>query len=326
MIAGSKQSGFVLVSSIWLVLIMLVFAGFFGFYASQQLTKAYSSKERIKESLDRVATEQTLFFLLATNTKTHAGLQLQGPEAGELKLDGSRYQGVGNVSFSLNDYYGLVGLNVIPNRHLDQLLASFESNPIRRQSLLDALYDYIDLDEFKRLNGREALGYSRSGTLTPSNDYLKSSQELRSVYGWQDWLEAHPEFDVESWLSTNWRSGINVNTMPEALVRRILPVTRPEADRMVNRRSIKPFRSLEGIASVLGPRVTLDDDYYTFLPKGDVQIRIFSTSNRKFSTIGVVSTPMSIRSAWVIDYRYHGESNSDFTKPARVGAAQYFER
>jgi len=326
LIADSKQSGFVLASSIWLILIMLVFSGLFGFYASEQLSKAYSSKERIKESLDRLATEQTLIFLIATNKKTIEGLQLQGAEGGELKLDGSRYQGFGKVSFSLNDYYGLIGLNAIPNHNLNQLLASFERDKKTRQSLTDALFDYIDLDKFKRLNGQEASGYKSSGLPVPPNNYLKSAQELRSVYGWQEWLEAHPEFDTDIWLSTNWRSNINANTMPEALVRRILPVTQREADRFIARRRTKPFRSLEDMSSVLGPRVALDDDYYSLIPGGDVQVRIFSTNNRKSSTIGIVSTPLSIKSPWVIDYRYQSERNSELSKSTRDGATQYFKR
>ena len=325
MIAGSKQGGFVLAASIWLVLIMLVFAGVFGFYASQQLTKAYSSKERIKESLDQLATEQTLLYLLATNKKAVEGLQYQGIEGGKLKLDGSHYQGLGNVIFSLNDYYGLVGLNAIPNLHLDKLLTSFEPNKMTRQSLTDALFDYIDLDEFKRWNGQERSGYSFSGLPGPSNDYLKSAQELRSVYGWQEWLEGHPEFAVELWLSPGWRSWVNLNTVPEALIQRILPLTSSEADRFIKSRRIKPFTNLDGLSVVLGPRVILEEDYYTFFPKGDVQIRIFSTNNRKLSTIGVISTPMSTGSPWVIDYRYQSERKSDFSESARVGAARYFK-
>ena len=304
---------------------MLVFAGVFSFYASQQLNKAYSSKERIKESMDRLATEQTLLFLIATNKKTIEGLQVQGLEGGELKLDGSRYQGLGNVSFALNDYYGLVGLNAIPNLHLDQLLMSFESDKMRRQSLIDALFDYIDLDEIKRWNGQEGFGYSSSGLPGPSNDYLKSVQELRAVYGWQDWLEAHPKFAVELWLSTSWREWINLNTVPEALIQRILPVSRSEADKVINRRRIKPFENLGDLSTVLGPGAILDEDYYTLFPKGDVQIRIFSTNNRKLSTIGVLSTPMSTGSPWVIDYLYQSERKFDFSEPARVGATRYLE-
>jgi type II secretory pathway component PulK len=322
---GSKQSGFVLVSSIWLVLIMLVFAGFFSFYASQQVNKANFSKERIKESLDHLATEQTLFFLIATNKKTIEGLQVSGLKGEELKLDGSRYQGLGNVSFALNDYYGLVGLNAIPNLHLDQLLTSFEPDKMTRQSLVDALFDYIDLDQLKRWNGQEGFGYLSSGLSGPSNDYLKSVQELRAVYGWQDWLEAHPEFSMELWLSPSWREWINLNTVPEELIHRILPVTRSEANKLIDKRRIKPFETLGELFSVLGPRAILDEDYYTLFPKGDVQIRIFSTNNRKLSTIGVVSTPMSTGSPWVIDYRYQRERKFDFSEPARVGATRYLK-
>jgi len=320
-----SQTGFVLVGSIWLILVMLVVAGLFSAYASSQVEQARKAKLRTLESLDWIATEQTLLYLFAVNDMTRRGLRVETEKPVTVRLDGTVYKGWGDTYFSVNDYGGLVGVNAYGNIHLDQLLNSFEISESNRRELLDGLYDYIDMDDLVRLNGHEAAMVTGS-RLKPANDLLKTVPELGQVRGWREFVLSNPEFQPMNWLSTNWRSRLNLNSIPESLLPRVLPITAKEAEQLRKARRVQPFSNMETVNEILGHRVRLVDDYYTFIPTGDVRFRVYSARSNKVSTFVVLYSPMSVRHAWVVDYRYQSESRIDHKTSPRIVAKRYFSR
>ncbi|MBO6658533.1 MAG: general secretion pathway protein GspK [Pseudomonadales bacterium] len=312
---NANQSGFVLVSTIWLTLIMLVFAGLFNSYASDYLDAAIVSKARLKSTLDEVAQEHTLMFLFATHSASRRGLELAND--GFLRLDGTEYRGSQHTYYRVNDYSGLVGLNTENSYHLENLLRFFESSGIQRQSLLAGLRDYIDQDELASLSGKEAPAYRVAGLDVPPNDYLRTTVELNKVFGWQAWLSEHPDVKLE-WLSTNWRTRVNINAIPESLLRKVLPLSDQDRDLLIESRQREPFRSMSDLNKSLRLRSSLDEDFFTFVPSGDVKFRIYSANDSKLTTLAVRFTPMNLEAPWQIDYRYQGERNFDIPKTAET--------
>lgn len=320
-----SQSGFILVATIWLTLIVFVLAGLFSFYANQQLDKAVISKQRAKEQLDSFSLENTLLYTFSTNSVNRAGLLLDGGE-NTLRLDGTVYRGVGDLLFSVNDYAGLVGLNSANSKHLEELLKVYETDGLKRAALLAALADYIDQDDRPRLAGREAAAYRVASMPGPSNEYLKSTRELYRVYGWREWLLAHPDFDVDTWLSTNWRSRLNVNTASEVLVEKVLPLSESEKSKFLQRRRQNPYRNIGDLNEVTNLRTELDEDFYTFFPIHEVRFRILSENNRKISTFVVFFNPMSVSAPWEIDHRYQIENSRGSRESSWALASEYFDR
>ncbi len=327
MIASRRNEGFVLVSVVWLTLIMLIFAGLFNSYANSSLDAALTSKSRIAERLDQYATEQTLLYVIAIGSSDRNGAAVIDSEAGEqyIRLDGSEYEGIGQTRFRVNDYSGLIGLNSEDNLHLSGLLERYESNGLVRQQLMNSLYDYIDEDGAPRTNGREAPAYRVAGLPLPRNAYLRSPHELMKVYGWQQWLQSKPEINLD-WLTTNWRSRINLNAVPPALIPIVLDLTPEEAEFLVNRRLQEPFINVADLEETLNYRLNFDEDFFSLLPSYKVKIQIYAASSRKISTIAVLFSPMSVRTPWEIDYRYQRERNFDTGKSAGRVADTYFHR
>lgn len=321
--ARRSQSGFVLVATIWLSLIVFVLAGIFNFYASQQLERAIASKERIQEQLDISALLSTLLFTVSTSGMDRSGVVLEGEH---LRLDGTVYRGFGDLFFSVNDQAGLVGLNPENNLHLENLLRAFETDGLKRSALLNSLADYIDLDQRPRLGGREAAAYRVASLPAPTNEYLKSVRELNQVYGWDEWLTEHPEFESDHWLSTNWRSRLNVNSAPEPLLRQVLPLSTTAKQELIERRRKQPFGNSRDLNSVTRLLAELDEDFYTFFPIHELRFRIFSGNNLNIYTIIVFFNPMSMTAPWEIDHRYQIERNFEIRKPAGTLASSNFDR
>lgn len=320
---ANKQKGFVLVATIWMTLILLVLAALFSSYAYTRFDAAVASKQRIQEEIDRLSTEQTLLFLFATGVTSRSGLSTNIEQNEFIPLDGKPNRGWGDVRFEVIDQGGLVGLNSLNNYHLDQLLKAHESDPLVRNSLLQALYDYIDINESPRLSGGEAAAYRVAGLGAPSNNYLKSPQELRNVLRWSDWLADHPEFDLD-WLSINWRSRLNLNTAPDQVLRRALPVSPIDRELLISTRHEGPFKDFTQIQKLLNMRGELDEDVYTLLPMNRIRIRIYSDTNARLSTINTSITPLSLTAPWVVDSRYDKERNFNARGSARTVASAFF--
>jgi len=330
----------VLVASVWMTAIILLLAGAFNLFTERQVQFATILKDQLKLGLDQSSTEQTLLYMFATHRFTVAGLSTQeelesdyvtdegnvlnDAIGGELRLDGTYYQGVGKTLFSINDYAGLLALNSETNYHLAQVLRTYESDPIKHQELINRLSDYRDKDDFIRLNGAEKNEYIKAKQTVPPNDRLRSPGEILKVLGWRDWLASHPEFDCMNWCSTNWQSAVNPNTLPDELFRRLPGMTEEIAHRLLQIRIKSPFRSPDDLIQKSHGFVVLQDNYYRFFPAGQVRIRIFSAENRKLSTIAVNFTPFDLSHAWSTEYRYNSERNFEITKPVHQTAIKYF--
>lgn len=320
----SSQQGFVMVASIWLVFIMLVFAGAFSFYASDQVSAAIAAKQRLVDQFDRHGTEKSLLYVLAVGKKNRRDINVPGAAGQVIRLDGKTYKGSGSTRFRVNDLGGLIPLNGGNTDLLEKLLVSFEPQTLRRRALLNALADYIDMDRIARIGSKEARGYARAGLPVPTNNYLKSAEELRAVYGWREWLGEHPGFELNNWLSTNWRSVINLNTMPAPLFSSVLGITDDEARKLIQVRRLRHFKNLDDVLNLLNYRVTLDDDFFTFIPTGAVKVRIYSENSRKLSTMLILPTPLDTRQPWVVDYRYQREHHLDTSLPAGILTGHVF--
>jgi general secretion pathway protein K len=180
-----KQGGFILATTLWMMAIVTVLATLFHGYVETQLERAAVVRQQMQDQLDMLNTGSTVYYLLATRRVTLGGLTLSraaqldfideegivqlAPLGGELRLDGSRYRGIGNASFSIQDQAGLFSANSpsAPSA-LAQVLANGAGSQ-RARELSAALADYIDENPAKRLNGAEAPEYSSRGLAPPSN-------------------------------------------------------------------------------------------------------------------------------------------------------------
>lgn len=319
----SSQAGFVLVASLWMIAILLIMAAAFDSYTGGKLNQAIRTKQRLQDQLDRKSTEQTLRYLFATQRLTYSGLTTRSQPrneyitdeghvllnriGGEIRMDGTVYSGIGNVLFTINDQAGLLSLNSVTNYHLGRVLESFENDRLERQSLLNRLSDYRDPDDFLRLNGAEKREYQQLGMKPPDNDYLRSPLELHNVLGWSNWLDQHQEFDYKRWCSIRILSSINPNTMPAALFRNFPGITAEIADRLLTVRTTEPFRSVSDLIRRSGGFLSMQEEYYIFLPSQRVRISLFNRDSRHVTVIALQFTPLGLLGPWHVGYQYVAE-------------------
>jgi len=336
-----QQQGFILFASIWMMAILLIMAGFFAQYSEQQVEQAIAVKQRLASEVDRHNTLQLILYRLATQRMTYAGLTtkrqafdeyhdaeghlLLDPIGGEIRLDGSTYQGYGNSFFSLQDQNGLISVNSRSKRDLLQILQTIQNGQknntvisdklTNNDHLIATLIDYIDEDDLAQLNGAEKYLYTQQNLPIPSNYYLRSVAELYRVYGWPSWLENQPQFQLEPWLSTRFDGRINLNTLPQSLLPYLFFDQQKNIPNIIKQRQLQPFRSIDDFILRTGINngiARYDEENFVFFSSNRLKITLGSSLNatetgqqaRQVQIISIQLTAQGLMGPWLIDYSY----------------------
>lgn len=123
--------------------------------------------------------------------------------------DGAAY------SVTVADIGALVNLNVVDEAGLERFLTASSVDPITADALSQAIMDWRDADDFRRLRGAERDDYIKDGARElPSNGPFESVDELRFVRGVTRPILAK----VASQLTVFGSGQINVNRASEAVL------------------------------------------------------------------------------------------------------------
>lgn len=210
----SPSSGFALVMVLWVLAGLTVVA--VAVAASVQ-----SSNRSVKLLRDRLAAE-TSFISTAARLQLMAATgiarrtDIDGPR-GRLPADG-RTLAVGPGEWvSVQDVRGLLDLND-PGKRLAGLLPRCGGTESTLSSLVEALADYVDKDDLKRLNGAEAFDYRMVQMPEPRNAPLMTREELWRVKGWPALKARWQGAGCDALVSTNGDGRFNPNTAPLAML------------------------------------------------------------------------------------------------------------
>lgn len=316
----ASQKGFVFVATLWVLVSVLLLAAGFDRFVSGRLESAVLLREKIQNQLDAISTEESLKYLLATQRQTLAGLTTQpevpnqyidsegmislAPVGGELRLDGTLYQGFGEVHFSLQDEGGLIPLNAGGGSALRILLRNLGASAAEVERLVDAIRDYTDADDFRHLNGAEHPEYKQKGMEVPANDFMRSPGELVKVFSWQDWLAQHPEFDYINWCSDDRNSAVNFNTMPVDLLRLLLGNLLADVPRLLAVREETPMRTREELDRYLISTLGWQEEEYRFFASNRIRLKLWPKDGRQALVIGLELSALDLTSPIKERYRY----------------------
>lgn len=96
----------------------------------------------------------------------------------------------GPVIVHLQDTMGLPSLAKPMSPYLRTVLTYAGANPREIDGLVNALADYMDIDNDRRANGAEASEYNLRRMPPPTNSPLRSYAELSSVHGWAEAMQS----------------------------------------------------------------------------------------------------------------------------------------
>ena len=173
---GGRQRGIALVVVLWLVVLITV------------IGSSHARNIRIETSLafNHVGTARARALAEAGINRAIAELFIENADT-RWPFDGTPRQlqlDSGSVNIAIRDASGLLDLNKADLTQLDAVLDAAGVEEALRQRLVDAILDWRDKDELRRLHGAEDNDYRHAGVDWGARDGLFTSiDELRYVLG-----------------------------------------------------------------------------------------------------------------------------------------------
>lgn len=277
-----RQQGFVLVAAIWLLAILAMAAGFFSLWLQRSIELAQIQLDRSQGTIDIQSTQSTVLYMLSTYGISQAGIEIpsnttqqqatmslddffQGAKSpaindmgervytidgNEIHMNNTSYKGMGSSYFAIQDNAGLINITQIKPHQLTRLLdiAGYGANT-NPEELIDKLQDYIDPDDLHRLNGAESYHYRQASMHPPANAELKTSLQISSILGWNQYPNLLINKDIMPALSIAPKNLMNINTATKVAMMVELEIDDVTAEKLIQTRNESPFASINEVTT-----------------------------------------------------------------------------
>jgi len=297
----TRQRGFALLTVIVLLTILSIIAGSVALMSERAVEDVSTRAEAWEDEKDAFSTRETLIYLLATQRMTIRGLTVDDrvrladgqlrpmqpedideglsvlPIGNEIRLDGTPYQGLGRIVFSLQDGRGLLSPNWSPPPLREALVQSLGSPSSSWRALESKRLDFQDADDLVRADGAEAHDYLRRGLPEPANRPLLTPLELRNVAGWRDTVSVLDDETIADRMVVTWDVYVNINTAPAANLALIPGLSPRAAERAVALRDVSPWTTTWAFADTFGVSRQDIRDLLLLAPNGTGTMSLWSS-------------------------------------------------
>lgn len=235
---SSKQQGFILVLTLWVLVIVAIAAGYFAERVARSIELAQQSRQNTRAVIDMAGSRAEILYRLGTISMTEYGL---GRGNTVIALDNRPYYGLGKTLVRLQDNRGLLNLNTADDDRLQRLLGLVGIPAEQRDHLIDTLHDFIDADKLHRLNGAEDDEYLALNLPPPPNRNLITPWEAKRIIGWRDSPQLWKNGRLVELTTTSLSFGLNPNTAPAEVLATLPGVTEEIAQIIITRRKLSPI-------------------------------------------------------------------------------------
>ena len=331
-------SGFILVATLWVLAGLGLLAAYIDELTDQNVEIALLHKQNIQGELDQLSTEATLVYLFASSRANDRALMLEEeqhlvsggsevtfPQRSErdLLLDGTVYQGVGNVVFSIQDEGSLASVNSHQFLMFSALMRSIGLSDSQRALVAGRLQDYTDENQALSLNGAEFFEYRQRQLPLPADGLMKTPIEFRRILGFPELFTRLQWEAIRPYLSMRQSTGYNFNIMPRAVLMGIFGNQESVVDAIVALREERGLRSVREVEAVVGNQFNLDNEDLAQFPSKAIRMSLWQKNSSMRTLSGVEFTPFEKLSPWRTDYHYSeqqyeatNEQDSDQPKKA----------
>jgi general secretion pathway protein K len=236
MLNMQKQKGYILALNIAVLALMFVAVSYMGQRMTLAINLARAEKQRIDTDYALESVRAQVMLILATVPRSRKGLGL-GDRF--MALDGRYYRTDHSALVSLQDIRGTIALNGVTlagvgRERIERLLGTYGIDQVTSAALTDALLDYRDSDDLKRLNGAERQDYELAGKAYQlRNEDLIGVGELARILGWSeqetlwsdDLITRHVSVEKRSSFNPNtadWRALVAMSTIQEDLAKSLV--------------------------------------------------------------------------------------------------------
>lgn len=242
-----RSSGAALLAVLWVIALLIGLVAGASLLLTQDLDSAAAKRQIFRA---RMLAEGALAIAMNPDVKADEPLlrrQLADDEEYEVQMTGED---------------GLINPNVLLQREdretFRRIFRYWGMTLPQADALIDALIDWVDADDFKRINGAESKAYGLNGM--PFNRPFRSIEEMAMVRGMQEVEQAYPEW--RTWFSVYASGALDVNeARPEVIsavtgaqirLAQNLRTSRLGRDGLLNTQDDTPMPDLTSALAMLG--------------------------------------------------------------------------
>jgi type II secretory pathway component PulK len=293
-----SQRGFVLALTLWILAAIAIMAGYFAERAQAVLHNVGSQQDEADALLAMSDARAEVLYRFATTPMSLYGLGLTDTA---IRLDDRLYAFNDDTTLRLQDDRGLLNINLIGDETLTQVLRNM-GVPVERQAgLIDKLRDYVDEDDFVRLNGAEVDQYRAAGLLPPRNKPLVSPQELNRVLGWRDLPDVAINRRLLDQLAVRG-GGFNPNTATRDVLMTLPGMTATGADAVIAQRNIQPLQGAGDLAAIAQIPPDVLGMMVMQFPADSFRLTLAGRHVNWMLRYNVSLTPYGDKAPWQIDF------------------------
>lgn len=310
-----KQQGFVLVLTLWVMVIVAIAAGYFAERVARAVELAQQSRQNTSAVIEMTDTRAEILYRLGTTSITEYGL---GRGNTTLSLDNRAYQGLGGTLVRLQDNRGLLNLNIIEDYRMQLFLGILGVPAEQRAHLIDSLHDYTDQDKLRRLNGAEDEEYLAQNLPLPPNRSLLSPWEAKRIIGWRDIPQLWQNGRLVELAGTSPSLGINPNTAAKEVLKTLPGVSEELAQIIIARRKLSPIMSAEQLSAITSIPVRQFGDMVGVVPSNSIRITQSTPGLPWAIQYNITLTPNYNDAPWRTDYYSHVHTNQRDEKQTNI--------
>ena len=275
----SSQSGVALVMVIWILALLMVIVGEFGYSMRTEVNATRQFKEAAEAYyIAEAGLSRAIVEILQQSTASDdaddeaAPLSAEGPEAPwrvNVPLPAVPF-GEGQYRVYIDNESGRVNINTAERGLLQMLVDHFDLSETEKDTIVDAILDWRDSDELHRLNGAESDYYqslprpyhSKNGPFDSVSELLLVRGVTPEIYygGLQDMVTV--ALDDGSWAGQGLTrakalrraagGAVNINAARPAMLAALPNMTADAIQDVLAFREHDDFRSLDEVATVVG--------------------------------------------------------------------------
>jgi len=319
----TKQNGFVLVTTLWILATLTIAASFFALWTQRAVGIVQNMQTDTQGEIDMYSTQSTITYLLVTQGRNVGGLMVPQieteekgeiaieeidsdsilPVGGEIGLDDRPYFGYGKAFFALQDKRGLIGINFTSRSVLSRLFGLLGVEPELHGPLIAKLQDYIDPDDLHRLNGAEDSHYEKRNLPPPLNHYLTTSMECKNVLDWEQQEVLWKDNIFGQLTNTIFATYPNFNTAPALVLQSAYNLSANEANQIVNTRRNQPILSVRQINQMTGSLLEVEPEELMIFPSSDLRLTIWHEGSKRMRQVHInIPVGLNDKKPWQIDY------------------------
>jgi general secretion pathway protein K len=213
--ATMAHRGFALAIVLWVLAGLTVVAVAVAASTSSSSEAVKLMRDRARAEAAFISSNARIKLLMATGLPTTTTID---SAQGRMYVDARSSRVSADEWVTLQDGRGLLNLNLGDPRRLAALLVYCGAEQAQAASLVEALQDYIDEDNLKRLNGAEAFEYRQAHAAGPRNARLLSSDEVWRVLGWAAIRDTWRARACDDLVTVHNDGDFNVGTAPVRLL------------------------------------------------------------------------------------------------------------